>query len=330
MAIQPSKRIPTNVVTGFLGVGKTTAIRHLLKSKPVDEQWAVLVNEFGEVGIDGALLQANDDMVTQVAGGCTCCKVQSLSRVALQHLIDEHKPDRLIIEPTGLAMPKQIMEMLGTEKFLAQLEVQAMVCLVDPYFFKDESFLNMEACADQIAMADVVIATKADIADEEDLAAFTRYMGRYTPAKQAVTTMAHGQMDWRLLTHSHLAERAIAATGQHAHASDSTSQAPLPNPDPDGVIKLENRAEFGFSCGWMFTPDWTFDSDKLLELYRDLTVPRIKGVFTTRDGWISINKMRDTVSSESVEVAQDSRVEMLALEETTWAEIDRRIRACAL
>ena len=171
MAIQPSKRIPTNVVTGFLGVGKTTAIRHLLKSKPVDEQWAVLVNEFGEVGIDGALLQANDDMVTQVAGGCTCCKVQSLSRVALQHLIDEHKPDRLIIEPTGLAMPKQIMEMLGTEEFLAQLEVQAMVCLVDPYFFKDESFLNMEACADQIAMADVVIATKADIADEEDLAA---------------------------------------------------------------------------------------------------------------------------------------------------------------
>ena len=330
MAIQPSKRIPTNVVTGFLGVGKTTAIRHLLKSKPVDEQWAVLVNEFGEVGIDGALLQANDDMVTQVAGGCTCCKVQSLSRVALQHLIDEHKPDRLIIEPTGLAMPKQIMEMLGTEEFLAQLEVQAMVCLVDPYFFKDESFLNMEACADQIAMADVVIATKADIADEEDLAAFTQYMGRYAPAKQAVTTMAHGQMDWRLLTHSHLAERAIAATGQHAHASDSTSQAPLPNPDADGVIRLENRAEFGFSCGWMFTPDWTFDSDKLLELYRDLSVPRIKGVFATRDGWISINKMRDTVSSESVEVAQDSRVEMLALEETTWAEIDRRIRACAL
>ena len=80
----------------------------------------------------------------------------------------------------------------------------------------------------------------------------------------------------------------------------------------------------------MFTPDWTLDSDKLLELYRDLSVPRIKGVFATRDGWISINKMRDTVSSESVEVAQDSRVEMLALEETTWAEIDRRIRACAL
>ena len=330
MAIQPSKRIPTNVVTGFLGVGKTTAIRHLLKSKPADEQWAVLVNEFGEVGIDGALLQADDNMVTQVAGGCTCCKVQSLSRVGLQHLIDEHKPDRLIIEPSGLAMPKQIMEMLGTKEFLAQLEVQAIVCLVDPYFFKDESFLNMEACADQIAMADVVIATKADIADEENLAAFTEYMRRYTPAKQAVTTMSHGQMDWRLLKHSHRAERATAAIGRHAHSSESTSQAPLPNPDADGVIKLENHADFGYSCGWVFTTDWTFDSDKLLELYRDLSVPRIKGVFATRDSWISINKMRDTVSSESVEVAQDSRVEMLALEETTWDAIDQQIRACAL
>ena len=329
MAIQPSKRIPTNVVTGFLGVGKTTAIRHLLKSKPADEQWAVLVNEFGEVGIDGALLQADDNMVTQVAGGCTCCKVQSLSRVALQHLIDEHKPDRLIIEPTGLALPKQIMEMLCTEAFLAQLEVQAMVCLVDPYFFKDDSFLNMEVCADQIAMADVVIATKADIAAEAELTAFAQYMGRYTPAKQAVTTMAHGEMDWRLLTHPHLAERATAATGQHAHPSESSSEASLPSPDAEGVIRLENHAEFGYSCGWVFTADWTFDSDKLLALYRDLSVPRIKGVFATRDGWISINKMRDTVSSESVDTGQDSRVEMLALEKTTWDEIDQRIRACA-
>ena len=74
MAIQPSKRIPTNVVTGFLGVGKTTAIKHLLKTKPADEQWAVLVNEFGEMGIDGALLQADDNMVTQVAGGAPAAK----------------------------------------------------------------------------------------------------------------------------------------------------------------------------------------------------------------------------------------------------------------
>ena len=66
-------RIPTNLITGFLGVGKTTAIRHLISQKPPDERWAVLVNEFGEVGIDGAIIEAagtDGVSVSEIAGGC--------------------------------------------------------------------------------------------------------------------------------------------------------------------------------------------------------------------------------------------------------------------
>ena len=70
--------------------------------------------------------------VTEVPGGCICCKVRSLSRTALKRLIEEHEPDRIIIEPTGLALPEQIIETLSTQEFLERLEIQAIVCLVDP------------------------------------------------------------------------------------------------------------------------------------------------------------------------------------------------------
>ena len=324
----PSKKIPTNIITGFLGAGKTTAIRHLLKTKPADENWAVLVNEFGEVGIDGAMLNADGIAVKEVVGGCICCSVRVPSRVALVRLIQEHKPDRIIIEPTGLALPKQIMNMLSTPEFLEILDMQAIVCLLEANNLKDTRYLATEAFTDQIASADVVIATKADISDADELIEFEQYMGRLEPAKQAIATIADGEMDWRLLTHPHLASRALKATGSHPLPSQFEQERNLPAPDDEGVVRIENSAGFGVSCGWQFTDEWRFDRDKLQTLFQSLKVPRIKGIFATKDGWLIINKMRDTLKSEYVEKAADSRVEMLALDYTYWMKIDKQIRAC--
>ena len=90
----PSSRItavPTNIITGFLGVGKTSAILHLLRHKPDDERWAVLVNEFGEIGVDGSLLQgrhaeATGVFVREVPGGCMCCTAGLPMQIALNQL----------------------------------------------------------------------------------------------------------------------------------------------------------------------------------------------------------------------------------------------------
>ncbi len=68
-----SQRVPTNIITGFLGTGKTTSILNLLKQKPSNETWAVLVNEFGEIGIDGAILSDSGALIKEVPGGCMCC-----------------------------------------------------------------------------------------------------------------------------------------------------------------------------------------------------------------------------------------------------------------
>ena len=95
----------TNLITGFLGSGKTTSILHLLAQKPADEKWAVLVNEFGEVGIDGALL-ADSGALLKDPGGCMCCVNGLPMQVGLNTLLRQGKPDRLLIEPTGLGHPK--------------------------------------------------------------------------------------------------------------------------------------------------------------------------------------------------------------------------------
>ena len=97
----PMLGIPTNIITGFLGVGKTSAILNLMKNKPVNERWAVLVNEFGEIGVDGSLIQGNQTtqqvFIREVPGGCMCCAAGLPMQIALNQLLTEAKPDRLLI-----------------------------------------------------------------------------------------------------------------------------------------------------------------------------------------------------------------------------------------
>ncbi len=109
---QPILGVPTNIITGFLGVGKTSAILNLMANKPENERWAVLVNEFGEIGVDGSLVQGQQSeeqqvFIREVPGGCMCCAAGLPMQIALNQLLNEAKPDRLLIEPTGLTTRKK-------------------------------------------------------------------------------------------------------------------------------------------------------------------------------------------------------------------------------
>ena len=109
------KPIPVNLISGSLGVGKTTTINYLLEHRPEGEKWAVLVNEYGMVGLDAALMdcpdaadQSDSIQVREVAGGCICCSAGLMFEVSLALLLKE-EPDRLLIEPTGLAAVSGIL-----------------------------------------------------------------------------------------------------------------------------------------------------------------------------------------------------------------------------
>ena len=104
------KAVPTNIITGFLGVGKTSSLLHLLKQKPANERWAILINEFGEIGIDGSLVNGSRNkapnnnasnekrvFIREVPGGCMCCAAGLPMQIALNQLLAESKPNRLLI-----------------------------------------------------------------------------------------------------------------------------------------------------------------------------------------------------------------------------------------
>ncbi len=99
--------IKVNVITGFLGVGKTSSIQNLLKNKPTDEYWAIIVNEFGEVGIDESLLTTDntENTIRQIQGGCVCCTAGTALQTVLNELLTTVKPDRILIEPSGIGHP---------------------------------------------------------------------------------------------------------------------------------------------------------------------------------------------------------------------------------
>lgn len=190
-----TQAIPTNLILGFLGVGKTTAILDLLKSKPEGEVWAVLVNEFGEVGIDGAILQMEGAFVKEVPGGCMCCVAGLPMQVGLNQLIQKTRPDRLIIEPTGLGHPAQIMKTLTGEHYAKVLALGPVITLVDPRKLKDERVLDNVQFRDQVAAADILVANKTDLCTQEQLTYFECWAGELEPKKAGVFQVCHGQLN---------------------------------------------------------------------------------------------------------------------------------------
>jgi G3E family GTPase len=328
-----SRAIPTNIISGFLGVGKTTLIRRLLETKPEAERWAVLVNEFGEVGIDGALMQADDIAVKEVPGGCMCCSVGLPSRAALNQLIEEQNPDRILIEPTGLAHPVQVIEMFSTPEYAGVLEVRATVGLVDPWCLTSEQFRKIPAFDDQLRMADVLVATKIDTAEPAHLEAFFSYAETLQPEKSKVGAISEGEMPWQWLDYPRInAQLVVQVPSGHGHHDSDESDKQFEERG-EGLQRLQSQTEYAHSCGWIFGADQLFDLDALVALIESLEIPRIKGIFETTAGWFTVNKMRVTTSKERLEEAPEepgSRVEMIDIEAVDWDGVEGRLKACLI
>ncbi|WP_033876249.1 CobW-like GTP-binding protein, partial [Pseudomonas aeruginosa] len=127
------REIPTHLIGGPLGAGKTSLIRSLLAQKPAGERWAVLVNEFGEIGLDAALLATDVDGVAigEVAGGCLCCVNGVPFQVGLGRLLRRARPDRLFIEPSGLGHPQALWKQLQAPPWSGVLALQPLVVVLD-------------------------------------------------------------------------------------------------------------------------------------------------------------------------------------------------------
>ncbi len=190
--------IPANLITGFLGVGKTTAVLDLLKRKDPREKWAVLVNEYGTVSIDDAFIEgeAVDGVsVRSVAGGCFCCTTAPMLPVALHFLLQEMRPDRLLIETSGLGHPAALVDNLRTN-YADRIELRATLGIVTPSDFAAPGMIDSNPVfRDQVQLSDVLVLNKLDTATPQLVADFQRWANELFPPKLLVVATEQGRLE---------------------------------------------------------------------------------------------------------------------------------------
>ncbi|HBX9755591.1 TPA: GTP-binding protein [Klebsiella pneumoniae] len=309
----------TNLITGFLGSGKTTSILHLLAQKPADEKWAVLVNEFGEVGIDGALLADSGALLKEIPGGCMCCVNGLPMQVGLNTLLRQGKPDRLLIEPTGLGHPKQILDILTAAVYEPWIDLRATLCILDPRQLLDERAVSNDNFRDQLAAADIIVANKSDRETAESARALADWWQRWGGERRKVSAI-QGNIDLTLLDEPRRNTAPLPASAEHAHRHPPTSGlAALSLAEHQRWRRHLNNGQGYQDCGWIFDAETVFDTIGLLEWARLAPVGRVKGVMRIAEGAVRINRQGEDLHIETLSVAPpDSRIELISANEADW------------
>lgn len=241
-------KIPVTVITGFLGAGKTTLIRHLMQN-PQGKRLAVLVNEFGTVGVDGEILKSCADAncpaenIVELANGCICCTVADDFIPTIEALMAlPERPEHILIETSGLALPKPLLKAFDWPAIRSRITVDGVVALADAEavaagrFAPDVAAVDAQRAADdsldhetplsevfedQIACADIVLLTKADLAGEAGLAAARAVIEAEAPRKLPILAVTEGTIDPQvILGLNAAAEDDLAARPSHHDGHD--------------------------------------------------------------------------------------------------------------
>lgn len=312
MLSAPILHVPTNIITGFLGAGKTTMIRHLLEAKPAHEKWAILVNEFGEIGIDGKMFNSEgspDVFVREVPGGCMCCTSGLPMQIALNQLLARAKPDRLLIEPTGLGHATEVLTSLSEEHYKNVLTLGATITLVDARKVDDPRYREHDTFQEQLHIADQIVATKSDQYEEGDLTNLQGFLAKLGLQETPLHVAQHGQ-----ITPFILAEKSgfkPTPVDHHAHTSNK-AQIDVPSLlQTDGKVRVTNQGQGFYSCGWAFPPEQCFNFDLVMNVLSSVDAERLKAVFITTKGIFAFNYADGVLNCFELDESDDSRLEFI-------------------
>ena len=263
-----------------------------MEQKDPNEKWVIIVNEFGEIGIDGAVLSDNGIPVAEIAGGCLCCTAGPQMGVTVQKMLRDAKPDRLMIEASGLAHAASVIDELKAKPLDSLLEIGAVFTVVDPRQFINPDYAQQALYKDQIGICDVLVASKTDLCTPNSLPNFT--------TKQK-TVPAQSQSG-----------RSPKRTARHPMARHSRyRKITLPPQSPAGQ-------HYGLPvAGFTFPAGRDFDGEKLTKFFNDLPkftddLVRAKGVFQVLGTWVWLNWVDGQWGANQVSWRRDSRFELIA------------------
>jgi cobalamin biosynthesis protein CobW len=266
-------RVPCTIVTGFLGAGKTTLIRHVLANAR-GRRLAVIVNEFGDVGIDGELLKGcgnpacPEENIVELANGCLCCTVADEFVPALDSILSRDGVEHVVIETSGLALPKPLVQAFHWPAIKNRVTVDGVVAVVDAAALADgrvaadlEALSRQrladaalahddpieEVFADQIACADLVVLNKRDLLDGAGMAKAQAAIARALPRRVKTIAVADGQVDAALLlglgigTEDDIGNRRTRHDAEAEHDHDDFDSFVVPLSEVDNPAALAAR-----------------------------------------------------------------------------------------
>ena len=216
------RKIPATIVTGFLGAGKTTLIRHVLENAG-DRRLALIINEFGDVGVDGDILRAcgvencPEENIVELANGCLCCTVADDFVPAIEALLaHEKRPDHIIIETSGLALPKPLVKAFDWPAIRSKLTVDGVIAVIDGKAVAEGRFVDdpdavareraetetidhdnplEEVFEDQLACADLIILNKTDLLDAAEEQTVAASLADQARAAAPILRARQGRVD---------------------------------------------------------------------------------------------------------------------------------------
>jgi G3E family GTPase len=330
--------VPVNVITGALGVGKTTAIAKLLASKPVDEYWVVILNEFTDVGVDALTLAAaarGAYDVRAIPGGCLCCTGELDFRRQLRAILQERRPHRILIEPSGIGHPGAVIEELRGQERMCALRLMSTVGLVDPK--RLDVFESDGVEHDQLTAADVLLLSKSDIATADEKQRFETKARAMFPPKRWIGLSEAGVLATTALNPPIAAYEFMlpvrpelhTIAREHVHDIQSRERSVLFG--KHSAKATEHALLDRQACGWTIPREVTFNRVKLMDSLQHnaegllSNVERLKAVLRTGiDHWALINVSPAGVSDAPCGWRHDSRIEVQGREgaRINWAQWD--------
>lgn len=307
-------RVKTYLITGSLGVGKTSLVQQLLQQKPANQQWAVLINEFGKVGVDQALLAEQAVTITEIAGGCVCCTSGAPFQVGLTKLLKEAKPELLFIELSGLGHPIQVQRQLLTEPWFNTLALQPLIQVVTIAQLNNLTINKGTG---------LLVINKAE---------------QVTTQQQQAIAKQFPNIDIYWTNQGYLPLGCLP--NQQAVATDSEQLLFKPKPTELPPTQLQQQLTKGiiysiqdqseaWSIGWLLQSSFCFNKAKLASWLEQYNWLRAKLVVQTEQGWLSYNATNDQQSLwKNSEWRKDNRLELIFTNKQAQQPLIEELLAC--